>query len=141
VFDRIYGCFDGIWGSLMCVQGSMWDRKPTLMTICDSWLCAHNLVCCLSAQCISFTYMCTCNIYVHICVHTFILYANYGYARTTWSVIYLHNVLYLHICVHLVYVYIYEYTHIFYMRSMAMRARPGLLLICTMYCIYIYVYM
>jgi len=28
-----------------------------------------------------------------------------------------------------------------YMRLMAMRAQPGLLLICTMYFIYIYVYM
>ena len=76
--------------------------------------------------------------YIYICVRTYILHANYGYARTTWSVTYLHNVLYSHVCVHITNMYIYVYTRIIYVRSMAMRARPGLLLIYTMYCIYIY---
>ena len=69
-----------------------------IYSTCEVWLCAHDLVCCLSAQCIVFTYMCTCNIYVH------------------------------------------EYTHIIYIRIVAMRAQPGLILMYTMYCIYIIVY-
>jgi len=129
LFDRIYGCFDGVCGALMCVQGSMWGRKPTLMTTCDSWLCAHNLVCCLSTQCIVCTYMCTCNVHVHICVHTFVLYATYGYARTTWSVVYLHNVFVLHICEHLMYVYMF--THVYSTRELWLCTHDLVSYLCT----------
>jgi len=109
-----------------------------IYSTCELWLCAHDLVCYVSTQCIVFTCMCTYNKYVYICVHTYNLRAKYGYARTTWSVTYLHNVLYLHIlhiCVHVIYMYIYKeyvYTHVIYVRIVAMRAQPGLILMYTM---------
>jgi len=69
------------------------------------------------------------NIYVlYVCTHTcttHTLHAKYGYARTTWSVTYLHSVLYLYVCVHVIYMYTYkeyEYTHVIHTRIVAMRA-------------------